>query len=295
MQPQGLYNKQFEHDACGLGFIVNIDGRKEHTIIDDAITILNNLEHRGAVGGDRKTGDGAGMMTQIPHRFFKRVVDFKLPEPGQYGVGFLFLPPRAVEKAKKMVQSVVRKEKGKVLGWRKVSVNPDALGDFARQSMPAFWQLFVQFKNHSGEDLERQLYILRKVLESEASKLGWSMEDFYISSLSSRTIVYKGMFVSLQFQNFYPDLTASDFESALAMVHQRYSTNTFPSWPLAQPFRFIAHNGEINTLRGNINKIKDREYTLSSPLFGEEIKKIFPIVNPDASDSDCFENVFEVL
>ncbi|HHE54158.1 MAG TPA: glutamate synthase subunit alpha, partial [Caldithrix abyssi] len=226
MQPQGLYNKQFEHDACGLGFIVNIDGRKEHTIIDDAITILNNLEHRGAVGGDRKTGDGAGMMTQIPHRFFKRVVDFKLPEPGQYGVGFLFLPPGAVEKAKKMVQSVVRKEKGKVLGWRKVPVNPDALGDFARQSMPAFWQLFVQFKNHSGEALERQLYILRKVLESEASKLGWSMEDFYISSLSSRTIVYKGMFVSLQFQNFYPDLTASDFESALAMVHQRYSTNT---------------------------------------------------------------------
>lgn len=176
-----------------------------------------------------------------------------------------------------MVQSVVRKEKGKVLGWRKVSVNPDALGDFARQSMPAFWQLFVQFKNHSGEALERQLYILRKVLESEASKLGWSMEDFYISSLSSRTIVYKGMFVSLQFQNFYPDLTASDFESALAMVHQRYSTNTFPSWPLAQPFRFIAHNGEINTLRGNINKIKDREYTLSSPLFGEEIKKSFPL------------------
>jgi len=295
MQPQGLYNKQFEHDACGLGFIVNIDGRKEHTIIDDAITILNNLEHRGAVGGDRKTGDGAGMMTQIPHRFFKRVVDFKLPEPGQYGVGFLFLPPRAVEKAKKMVQSVVRKEKGKVLGWRKVPVNPDALGDFARQSMPAFWQLFVQFKNHSGEALERQLYILRKVLESEAGQLGWSMEDFYISSLSSRTIVYKGMFVSLQFQNFYPDLTASDFESALAMVHQRYSTNTFPSWPLAQPFRFIAHNGEINTLRGNINKIKDREYTLSSPLFGEEIKKIFPIVNPDASDSACFDNVFELL
>ncbi len=295
MQGQGLYRKQFEHDACGLGFIVNINGQKEHAIIDEAITILNNLEHRGAVGGDQKTGDGAGMMVQIPHRFFEKVLSFALPQPGSYGVGFLFLPPTASEKARKMVQKVLKTEGAKLLGWRSVPVNPDALGAFARQSMPDFWQVFVQFPSLEDAALERKLFILRKTLENEAAKQGWDMDDFYVVSLSARTIVYKGMFVSLQFQKFYPDLTNPHFESALAMVHQRYSTNTFPSWPLAQPFRFIAHNGEINTLRGNINKIKDREYTLSSPLFGSEIKKIFPIVNPSASDSACFDNVFELL
>ncbi|WP_457565867.1 glutamate synthase large subunit [Caldithrix abyssi] len=295
MKNKGLYHKQFEHDACGLGFIVNINGAREHAIIDHAITILNNLEHRGAVGGDAKSGDGAGMMLQIPHKFFQKALDFSLPQAGSYGVGFLFLPRNETEKARKMVRAMVRKEGGRLLGWRQVPVNPDALGAFARKSMPTFWQIFVRFKNLVGQQLERKLYILRKTLESEAQTNHWTMDDFYVVSLSARTIVYKGMFVSLQFQNFYPDLTDPDFESALAMVHQRYSTNTFPSWPLAQPFRFIAHNGEINTLRGNINKIKDREYTLSSPLFGQEIEKIFPIVNPEASDSACFDNVFELL
>ncbi len=295
MQSSGLYDLKNEHDACGLGFIVNIDGKKSHSMINDGITILCNLEHRGAVGGDQKTGDGAGMMLQIPHRFFKKAVDFDLTAEGTYGVGFLFLPRPSDDEARKMVERVVSKEGGKILGWRKVPVNPDALGDFARNSMPAFWQIFLCFDQLKGEALERKFFILRKCLENEANRRGWGMNDFYVSSLSSRTIVYKGMFVSTQFKSFYPDLNDSAFESALVMVHQRYSTNTFPSWQMAQPFRFIAHNGEINTLRGNINKIQDREYTLSSPLIGSEIKKIFPIVNPNASDSACFDNVFELL
>ncbi|NOX89389.1 MAG: glutamate synthase large subunit [Calditrichaeota bacterium] len=295
MQSSGLYDFKNEHDACGLGFIVNIDGKKSHSMINDGITILCNLEHRGAVGGDHKTGDGAGMMLQIPHRFFKKALNFDLPAEGTYGVGFLFLPPESDDEARKMVERVVSKEGGKILGWRKVPVNPDALGDFARNSMPAFWQVFLLFDQFKGEALERKFFILRKCLENEANRRGWSMNDFYVSSLSSRTVVYKGMFVSTQFKSFYPDLNDPAFESALVMVHQRYSTNTFPSWSMAQPFRFIAHNGEINTLRGNINKIQDREYTLSSPLIGSEIKKIFPIVNPNASDSACFDNVFELL
>ncbi len=287
-----LYDVRHEHDACGLGFVVNLDGRKEHSIIEDAITVLSNLEHRGAVGGDQKSGDGAGMTVQIPHKFFKAVVPFDLPE--NYGVGFLFLPQKATEKARKMVEAVCQREGVPLLGWRPVPVNPDALGKMARTSMPALWQVFVQ-TDKDEERRERRLYILRKCLENEAVKNGWSMDDFYVASFSSRTIVYKGMFVAGQFAKFYPDLSDSRFESALSLVHQRYSTNTFPSWPLAQPFRFIAHNGEINTLRGNINKIQDREYTLHSPLFGDEIQKIFPIVNPLASDSACFDNVFELL
>ena len=295
MSAQGLYNKNNEHDACGLGFIVNVNGQKEHALIEDGITILNNLEHRGAVGGDQKSGDGAGMLTQIPHRFFSKVVDFDLPQAGHYGVGFLFLPSEQWQKAKDLVERVVHNENGKILGWRKVPVNPEALGSLARETMPSSWQVFVRFENLSQDALERKLYILRKVIEQKAAQAGWGMNDFYIPSFSARTVVYKGMFVSLQFKNFYPDLSHPDFESAIVMVHQRYSTNTMPSWPLAQPFRFLAHNGEINTIRGNINKIQDREHTLSSPLFGDEIKKIFPIINPEASDSSIFDNVLELL
>ncbi len=295
MSKDGLYHKSNEHDACGLGFIVNINGRKDHSIVEDGITVLNNLEHRGAVGGDQKSGDGAGMLLQIPHRFFKTVVGFELPEAGWYGVGMMFLPVKAQKKAKELVHEVVKKEKGNVWGWRRVPTNAEALGVLARETMPAIWQVFIGFDGLFGDALERKFYILRKCLEKEAVARGWTMNDFYISSLSSRTIVYKGMFVSWQFKNFYPDLRNKEFESAIVMVHQRYSTNTFPSWPLAQPFRFLAHNGEINTIRGNINKIQDREYTLSSPLFGDEIRKIFPVINPEASDSSILDNVLELL
>jgi len=292
---QGLYDPQYEHDACGIGFTANIDGKKTHSLIAEGITILCSLEHRGAVGGDRKTGDGAGMMVQIPHDFFQKVTDFDLPAENNCGIGFLFLPNKNLERARKLIEDTAKRENAKILGWREVPVNPDVLGEYARETMPAFRQVFITFKNGSKDNIERRLFVLRKCFENEAAKLGWGMDEFYISSLSSRTIIYKGMFVSEQFISFYPDLSDMDFKTAMVMVHQRYSTNTFPSWPLAQPFRFIAHNGEINTLRGNINKIMDHEAGISSPLFGENIRKILPIVNPKASDSACFDNVFELL
>lgn len=295
LKKQGLYDPRYEHDSCGIGFVVNIDGSKSHNIIKDGITILCNLEHRGAIGGDQKTGDGAGMMIQIPHIFFKKVCDFELPTLGNYAVGFLFLPKGKEEQAQQMVEQVLISEKAQLIGWREVPTNPDSLGEFARQSLPSFWQVFLSCENLQGEELERRLYILRKCLENEANNMGWYMDDFYIPSLSAQTIIYKGMFVSTQFVSFYPDLDDKDFTSAMAMVHQRYSTNTFPSWQLAQPFRMIAHNGEINTIQGNINKINDYESTITSPYFKSEISKIFPVVNPDASDSACFDNVYELL
>jgi len=282
MKPEskGLYHQRYEHDACGVGFIVDINGRKSHKIVSDGITILRNLEHRGAVGGDQKTGDGAGMTTQIPHKFFNRVVDFSLPPGGEYGVGFLFLPKQKkdLEKSKKIVEKIIREEKGNLLGWRKVPVNPDCLGEVAKKSCPSIWQIFVTFEQLAGSDLERKLYVFRKCLENEVNRQNWHMNDFYIPSLSSQIIIYKGMFVSEQFAAFYPDLTQKDFISAIAMVHQRYSTNTFPSWPLAQPFRFIAHNGEINTLKGNINKMAERESTMESRILGKDIKKVIPVI-----------------
>ncbi|MBN2710573.1 MAG: glutamate synthase large subunit [Calditrichaceae bacterium] len=294
---KGLYDPRYEHDSCGVGFVVNIDGTTAHSIIEEGLQILANLEHRGAVGGDMKTGDGAGMLTQIPDAFFRNHTRLDLPKHGKYGVGFLFLPPQPqqLKSAKAMVENIIAREGGKLIGWRETPVQPDCLGDFAIKSMPAFWQVFVKFDDYTGENLERKLYILRKCLENEAKKTGWDINRFYVASLSSQIIVYKGMFVSQQFFSFYPDLAEKDFTSALALVHQRYSTNTFPSWPLAQPFRYIAHNGEINTIRGNVNKLKARDATLSCPFFGKEIKKIFPIIDPTASDSSIFDNAFELL
>jgi glutamate synthase (NADPH/NADH) large chain len=294
---QGLYDPFYEHDACGVGFVVNINGDRRHHIIEDGLTVLRNLEHRGAVGSDQKTGDGAGMLLQIPDQFFRKVLDFELPAEGRYGVGFLFLPQdkEKLQKACEMISATTEREGGNVLGWREVPTKPDCLGEIARKSIPVFRQIFISFEGLEGDALDRKYYILRKCLENEANKLGWGMDEFSIPSLSRRTIIYKGMFVSLQFAAFYPDLKDVDFISAISMVHQRYSTNTFPSWPLAQPFRFIAHNGEINTLRGNINKIMTRDDTLSSPLFGDEIEKLFPVLNVKASDSAIFDNVFELL
>ena len=297
LKEQGLYHPSLEHDACGVGFVVRIDGTRSHQIVSDGVQILCNLVHRGAVGGDQKTGDGAGMILQMPHKFFCKVLDFKVPEEGKYGAGMLFLPQKEqeAERARKMIQVRAEKEGGKILGWRQVPTHPDCLGEMAREVMPSLWQVFITIDGLEGLALERKLYILRKVLENEALKLGWAVEDFYIPSLSCRTIIYKGMFAAPQFVNFYPDLLDPDFISALAVVHQRYSTNTFPSWPLAHPFRFMAHNGEINTLRGNINKMMAREGRAESSLFGAEIKKLLPIINPSLSDSAIFDNVFELL
>ncbi len=300
-EKEGLYNPQNHHDACGVGFLADVRGEKSHSIVEKGIQILCNMEHRGAVGGDMKTGDGAGMLTQIPHDFFKRELPFSLPQPGDYGVGFFFLPQdkEKREYAMQMADYTLKNEGLEILGWRDVPVNPKSLGKEAKREMPFFKQVFVVPKHKQEKDksshLERKLYIARKVIEREATKSRWSLQEFYISSFSSRKIVYKGMFVSTQFVSFYPDLGDKDFATSFAVVHQRYSTNTFPSWFLAHPFRYIAHNGEINTLRGNINKIMAREHTLSSPLFGDEIKRLLPIVNTTLSDSAIFDSVLELL
>ena len=274
LRKQGLYDPTFEHDACGVGFVANINGKRDHEIIDQGIQILCNLEHRGAVGGDMKTGDGAGMLMQIPDQFFRKSLDFDLPELGKYGVGFLFLPQeeKLFNRSQSMITAIIEKEGGNLLGWRNVPVNTECLGEVAKESIPRIVQIFITFEGIEESNLDRKLFVIRRSLENEAKKSGWDSNTFYIPSLSRRTIIYKGMFVATQFASFYPDLVDKNFKSAIALVHQRYSTNTFPSWSLAQPFRYIAHNGEINTLRGNVNKMKALDYTLSSPLFGDEIK-----------------------
>ncbi|MGL1894673.1 MAG: glutamate synthase large subunit [Spirochaetaceae bacterium] len=297
IKKQGLYDPAFEHDACGVGFIAKIDGEKSHNIVKSGVQILCNLEHRGAVGGDMKTGDGAGMLIQMPHKFFNKVTTFNLPQDGEYGAGMLFLPVD-VKRAKKAVlltEKILKQEGVKLLGWRDVPVNADCLGEQALAVMPSFKQLFVSLDGFSGDELERKLYILRKVLENAATAEGFPQEEYYFPSFSSKTFIYKGMFVSAQFETFYPDITDPDFESAIALVHQRYSTNTMPTWPLAQPFRYIAHNGEINTLRRNVNNMTAREATIESPLFGDELKRMYPIACAKGSDSAAFDNVYELL
>jgi glutamate synthase domain-containing protein 2/glutamate synthase domain-containing protein 1/glutamate synthase domain-containing protein 3 len=299
-QSKGLYDPEYEHDACGVGFVVNVNGQRSHQIVAEGITILKNLTHRGAVGGDSKTGDGTGMLVQMPHRFFAKEcgrLRIAVPAEGSYGVGMLFLPQEAIARktAIAMIESIVVKEGGCILGWRDVPVVPEVLGEIARATMPFFAQLFVTFGMLMGEELERRLYLARKAIENALQQQGFSNRDFYIPSFSCATIVYKGLFVAPQFDHFYPDLIDQDFQSGLALSHQRYSTNTLPSWPLAQPFRYIAHNGEINTLRGNINKMKAREKTISSPYFNDEIGKLLPVIDLSSSDSGIFDNVFELL
>ncbi len=300
MNQQGLYDPWYEHDACGVGFVVNVNGQRSHQIVTEGITILKNLTHRGAVGGDSKTGDGAGMLVQMPHLFLVKECErlrITLPPQGAYGAGMLFLPQdiQARKSAVKLIESTVVKEGGRVIGWRDVPVHPEVLGETARATMPFIAQVFMTFGVINGDDLERRLYVTRKSLENAARQQKFTNRDFYIPSFSCATIVYKGLFVAPQFDHFYPDLTDKDFQSGLALSHQRYSTNTLPSWPLAQPFRYIAHNGEINTLRGNINKMKAREKTISSPHFGDDVGKLLPVVDMATSDSGIFDNVFELL
>jgi len=297
LEKKGLYDPAHEHDACGVGFVADISGKRSHRIVEEGVQILCNLEHRGAVGGDMKTGDGAGMLLQIPHKFLSRVVDFKLPSEGEYGAGMIFLPidKSKADNACKFTEQIIKEEGALLLGWRDVPINSDCLGEQAKSVMPSFKQLFVTFKGIEKSHLEEKLYILRKVLEKKAVDEGYSQSEYYIPSLSSKTMIYKGMFVSAQFVTFYPDLAEKDFESAISLVHQRYSTNTFPSWPLAQPFRYIAHNGEINTLRRNSGNMQAREYTLSSHVFGDEIKKLLPVTSSKGSDSAVFDNVFELI
>jgi glutamate synthase (NADPH) large chain len=300
MQREGLYDPFFEHDSCGVGFVVNVDGRRTHQIVVNGITVLKNLVHRGAVGGDSRTGDGAGILVQMPHRFFARETErlgFRLPAEGLYGVAMLFLPmdEEKRSRARELVEDAVAAGEGTVLGWRDVPVDPQTLGELALSSMPQVSQVFAAFGELSGEALERRLYVTRKVIESMTAAGGFSMEQVYAASFSCRTVVYKGLFAAPQLESFYPDLRDPEFESALAVIHQRYSTNTFPSWHNSQPFRYIAHNGEINTLRGNINKMNARELTMSSPLFGADIAKLTPVIQAAQSDSGIFDNVLELL
>jgi len=291
----GMYDPAREKDACGLAMVATLRGTAGHDIIDLALNALRNLEHRGAIGSDAGTGDGAGIITQIPDEFFRAVSLFELPSAGRYAVGMAFLPTDNDERAKlqRGIEAIANQENLTVLGWRDVPVNPGELGNLARGAMPAFEQLFVSSTltnesgvPHAGIALDRQTFRLRKRAERELGA--------YFPSLSSRTLVYKGMVTTLQLEPFYPDLSDERFTSKLALVHSRYSTNTFPSWPLAQPFRMIAHNGEINTVQGNRNWMRARQSQLESELIGD-LKPIFPIVTPGASDSASFDEVVELL
>ena len=298
MKAQGLYNPQNEHDACGVGFVLNMNGNREHTIVEKGVKVLCNLLHRGATGADVNTGDGAGLLVQIPDNFFKKTLKMKLPALGHYAVGMLFLPQNQEkrESVLDLLEKIAVEENFKVLACRDVPVVASAVGDSARAEMPFIAQVFLlPNQNLTGEDLERALLVLRKRAEHESGLSAEGSDGFYIASLSARTIVYKGMMTAPQVPVFYPDLNDSNFESAVAVVHQRYSTNTFPSWPLAQPFRFMAHNGEINTIRGNRNWMAAREKNLASPLFGENIQKLTPILETGSSDSGNLDNVLELL
>ncbi|MGM0567968.1 MAG: glutamate synthase central domain-containing protein, partial [Elusimicrobiota bacterium] len=297
MKNKGLYHSSNEHDSCGVGFVANINGEYTHRIIEDGLDMLQNLMHRGAVGSDNKTGDGAGLLLRVPHEFFKKAVDFNLPSRGHYGVAFLFLPRKKEKKEKllSLLNKIIKKEGGDILGLREVPVNTESLGETAFKSMPDFMQLFVRFPGLDGDALERKLYVVRKTIQNKVFLSDIKSEDFYVSSFSSLTIIYKGLLAGKQLKEFYLDLGNKHFKSPFSLIHQRYSTNTFPSWPLAQPFRHIAHNGEINTLKGNINYMKAREGTLSSKIFKSDIKKLFPIIEEGSSDSAAFDCAFELL
>jgi glutamate synthase (NADPH/NADH) large chain len=300
---QGLYDPRFEHDACGVGFVADMKGRPSHRIIEHGLQILENLTHRGACGCDPLTGDGAGMLIQVPHEFLAGEAErlrIELPPPGLYGVGMVFLPPDVQELnvCLALFEKVIHEEGQRLLGWRKVPVDATAPGPLARGCMPVIRQVLIGAGRGAGDQatLERKLYVIRKRVEHavRAADLRDS-ERFHVPSLSTRTLVYKGLLLPEQIPVFYPDLRDPRLRSALALVHQRFSTNTFPSWDRAHPYRFLAHNGEINTLRGNENWMRARERMFASPLFGDDIEKIRPIVDESTSDSGKFDNALELL
>jgi glutamate synthase (NADPH/NADH) large chain len=287
---QGLYRPEFEHDACGVSFIVDMHGRQSHEIVARGISALCNLEHRGASGAETNTGDGAGVLLQLPDRFFRAVVDFELPPAGSYAAGMAFLDPDNVAASVEAIEKLVAEEGLVLLGWRDVPVDDSMLGKGAKDVEPVFKQLFVG--GFSGMDLERRAFMLRKRIENGAASEG---AGTYFPSLSSRTFVYKGMLTTPQLSAFFPELTDERMESALALVHSRFSTNTFPSWPLAHPYRYIAHNGEINTVQGNRNWMRAREALLQSDLLPGDLDRIFPVCTPGHSDSASFDEVLELL
>ncbi|WP_199550526.1 glutamate synthase large subunit [Streptomyces sp. N35] len=285
---QGMYDPRNEHDACGVGFVATLTGVASHQLVEQALTVLRNLEHRGATGSEPDSGDGAGILCQVPDAFLREVTAFELPDAGAYAVGIAFLPVEGADETAAKIEGIAAEEGLNVLGWREVPVAPELLGASARSTMPVFRQLFVADGVSKDIDLDRKAFALRKRSEREAAT--------YFPSFSARTIVYKGMLTTGQLEPFFPDLSDRRFASALALVHSRFSTNTFPSWPLAHPYRFVAHNGEINTVKGNRNWMTARESQLASDLFGsEQLERIFPICTPDASDSASFDEVLELL
>ena len=298
---QGLYEARHEHDACGIGAVVNISGKKEHSIIQYADQVLKKLHHRGAAGADNVTGDGGGILCQIPHDFLKaetKKLNIDLPEAGSYGVAMVF--GSKDDKLRKICEEILEKAVihygMSVLGWREVPVDAGCLGEIALSAEPVIKQFFIDAGSYRGDELERKLYLARKRTERLVTEIyGGEAEDFYLPSMSSRTICYKGMFMAWQLFAYYPDLSDERFASAMAIVHQRYSTNTFPSWKLAQPFRCIAHNGEINTLSGNRNCTRMRETRMESDVLGDDLTDLFPTLEPGASDSACFDNMLELL
>ncbi|MBF0418675.1 MAG: glutamate synthase subunit alpha, partial [Magnetococcales bacterium] len=302
----GLYDPQFEHDACGIGFVAQINGEKSHQIIKTGLEVLINMTHRGASGSDPLTGDGAGIMIQMPDAFMRQECEelgIALPPEGDYGVGTIFLPKDTLlrESCCRLVEKTITEEGQLFLGWRDVPASVDArIGYTAKASEPSVRQIIIGARNRPGDAddlwMERKLFIIRRRIEKLV--MGYSAEEikaFHICSLSSRTLLYKGMFLADQLGDYFPDLKDPAMVTAFAMVHQRYSTNTFPTWHLAHPFRMICHNGEINTLRGNINWMRAREATLSSPLFGNDISKLYPIIPEGISDSASFDRAVEFL
>ncbi|MBP8258190.1 MAG: glutamate synthase large subunit [Verrucomicrobia bacterium] len=300
---QGLYDPRFEHDSCGVGFVADVKGRRSHSIIRQALTILINLRHRGACGCEANTGDGAGILIQMPHAFLRQAGaehGLAVPGPGEYGSGLVFLPEDAADqrRCRRMFEEIVREEGQAFLGWRAVPVNRSPIGASARRCEPEIFQVFIGRAGRLAEDaaFERKLYVIRRRAENAIRHSGLKgCQDFYIASLSHKTLVYKGMLTAEQLEVFFPELSDPALESALAMVHSRFSTNTFPNWPRAHPYRYVAHNGEINTLRGNINWMHARQAMLESDLFGDDLPKVLPVICPDGSDSAMFDNCLEFL
>lgn len=302
-QKQGLYNPSYEHDACGIGLVVNIKGMQSHEIIRQGLTVLMNLDHRGARGAEPNSGDGAGILLQIPHQFIKNEfskLGMVIPNPGEYAVGMIFLPADSAlrQQCEKILAEIVSKEGQNLLGWRTVPTCDSSLGNSAKSCQPFMRQIIIGRNPDIQDELafERKLYLIRKQSEKAIRYSGIpGYDSFYVASLSARTIVYKGMLIPEQLIEYYPDLSDPSMESALALVHSRFSTNTFPSWERAHPNRFIIHNGEINTLRGNVNWMHARESMFESKIFGDDISKVLPVVNSDGSDSAIFDECLEFL
>jgi glutamate synthase (NADPH/NADH) large chain len=301
---QGLYRSEFEHDSCGTGFITNINGHKSHSIVSDALTMLENMEHRGACGCDPESGDGAGILIQLPHEFLMEEcsdLEISLPEPGEYGVGMIFFPkePALKKASRKIIAAAVEKLGFELLGYRKLHVNSSVIGETARQAEPDSEQLFVARPRTvtNTEDFERKLYVLRRYINKTVTEtIPAAAEHFYFTSFSCKTIIYKGQVTTYQLRQYFPDLADPRVTSGLALIHSRFSTNTFPSWKLAQPFRLIAHNGEINTLTGNLNWFYSGVKSFASAYFtNEEMEMLLPVIDNNQSDSACLDNIIEIL